>query len=455
MWIRRIWLVAMLGVGCGGDDGPHNDGGNSPQLKTNLGIDLSSIKGFVIAPVTVPGAVVAVADTTVDQLWTLNADGSLTIVTVTTTIDGDGMSTSTDSQRAVPRGLFDTPSYTLIAFDHVGYQMDSCTIVAVRKSDAALFCVTVQPSLPVPPPYYPTVGAAASGQYVTIHGEPNEIPTMGPRGGLVALDFSGATPVRKVVIDPALDGLVGPSATNSAGDVFLRVSPVGGTPATRVYSRGGGFTNHDPDIDCLIAGTGADAANFYFTKNRTPGGVFMATLFKLTKNGTTFDQTEVFDDVNGTVGIRQCSLGNVTADVVESGDKIYVTTPGASMLGHPPPYNYFVELVNGGIPVRHTAAAMDEITMLVGYSTGIVVVGRVNNNNIMQRWSGGGFTTVLAPGEYSVSIVSASRTGEITFSGRRMSDNARIIGNIPAGSSTVTIVPQTFSGDVVQIQRIN
>ena len=447
MGIRIIGVAGALAfVACGGSEPPAG-GGGPPQLKANLGIDLATVKGFVIAPVANPNPArgAGVADPTIAQLFTLNADGSLTTVTVVTTIDGDGeASSSSSSMNEGPTAVFDTRNFVLIGFNHVEYQGSSCGMVAARKSDSALFCIPVlAPN--GPETYLPTVDSDATGQYIAVLS----------RESLYVLDFaSGSGPAQSTLIDNGTDGSASLFVMSSRGDVLATVRPqMMGSGFARIYRRSGGFSNHGDATGSYTSGIGDDAANFYYVVNIAGGGAGYY-LHKLTFNGATYDDSVIFDDSAGIVGLA--TLRSENASLVKSGGIIYqARIKGGSGAGA---WNYFVELVNGGTPVRHTATTITTIEKLHAFNSGLVIVGLDPiGNSMLVRWlpAGDSYTTVLAPGEYSISKTSVAAAGEITFAGRRLADNARIVGTIAAGTSTVTVVPQTFVGDVIQVKRIN
>ena len=68
------------------------------------------------------------------QVYALNKDGSLTVVTVT----ASGSATSD----VTPLALFDTQTYLLIDYRGVSHGGEQCNFVAARKADGALYCVT-------------------------------------------------------------------------------------------------------------------------------------------------------------------------------------------------------------------------------------------------------------------------------------------------------------------------
>ena len=68
--------------------------------------------------------------------------------------------------------------------------------------------------------------------------------------------------------------------------------------------------------------------------------------------------------------------------------------------------------------------------------------------------SGTTFTEVLHPGDYTVTSMVVSTTGDTTFYGQRASDGAKILGNIAAGTQTVTVVSSGLPS-VQQLMRMN
>lgn len=63
-------------------------------------------------------------------------------------------------------------------------------------------------------------------------------------------------------------------------------------------------------------------------------------------------------------------------------------------------------------------------------------------------------TQILPPGDFSLTAISPSKTGELWFAGLRNSDGKRVIGTVPAGSITYTITSET-APNITYLQRIN
>jgi hypothetical protein len=61
-------------------------------------------------------------------------------------------------------------------------------------------------------------------------------------------------------------------------------------------------------------------------------------------------------------------------------------------------------------------------------------------------------TTLLPAGAYTVTAISVSRSGELTFAGLRNSDGATVVGTCPGG---VCGVLNTTAPAVSALQRIN
>jgi hypothetical protein len=432
------------GDGGGGDGGSGGGGSNHRTvMKAKLGVSLANVKGFVIAPGGSTSLSAADGGTSSKQLYSLNADGSLTALQLTESQDENGETVTTETPAPLEiQRIDDTPKFVFFSVPSaaVKHEDQDCAIVAARKSDSALFCVE-QHLLGAPKPYHKLLDTDETGDVIFLHGE-----------DLTKLDFTDPNnPTSTVLAEGSSDGTPSGMAVNSQGDVIVNLAPGGGNlKSMRLYKRSGGFMNlPGNDNDCFTSGVGAEAANFYFTKEVSSNT--SRTLHRIQPNGGAYDTAMFYDDSSGSIGLKSCW----EASLVKSGSIVYASYP--FQLGMPGSFNYFVELVNGGTPVRHTVSAVERIDQIYGFDGGIVVRGADSSgNSVLVRYLavGTSFTTLLTAGEYTLSAASVAPSGEVTFSGRRAADNARILGSIPAGSTQVTIIPQTFAGDVSAIQRI-
>jgi hypothetical protein len=413
-------------------------------MRANLGIDFSQVKGFVLAPSSAHAGHMLVGrqgtgTTPPNDLFALNADGSLTVVSVVE--DGDGGS-STSTSTAHPLAIYDTVKYTLFRYENVRFQGNACMTVAARKSDAALFCINAWVDENSPDGiYFNAADSDAGGDQVYL---------FNGRDGIFQLDFANTPATLSTIFDGKTDGKPVAMAVNADGDLLLSfMTSDSGPKQARLYKAAGGQVNvSGTEIGCLTEGLDGDAANFYYTA-ANPNAT--AKVQKRTK-ATDFAETTYYDDSAGTIGIPGCFGANV---MVKRNGIIYVTKKATVSGG---PFNYFVELVNGATPIRHDVPGVQSLKGIFGYDGGLVLHATyANGDDSLIRFEVPSLnqTTILAPGAYSITKVGVSPSGEVTFGGRDLSNNARILGNIAAGTSTVTVVPQDFAGDVQQIQRIN
>lgn len=165
---------------------------------------------------------------------------------------------------------------------------------------------------------------------------------------------------------------------------------------------------------------------------------------KCTKGGGKFTDT-LYYDAESLGGILGCGGSNT---LLKTSDRVFVGGGG----------NYLTEIVNSsGQPAKHTLPQLGSVTKIFGTTGAVIVQGKdtVGNGVILHYMiSTGAVTTVLEAGVYVISAMDVASNGDITFHGLRASDGAKILANIPAGTSTVNIVSQSLP-TVTRIQRIN
>ena len=459
--LRSLLVVFVpLLVCCGKDSGSTSSGA---ALASVLSVTFTNIKGFAIAPPTTSRESLAVfglpflrwdmsglGRVASQNLYSLNNDGSLSVVAVTA---GDQGKTSSMTSSVSPDAIFDTLKFTFFQYTGVTYQGKTCSLVAARKTDSALFCIEQKPfnNCGGAPNYWSMLSSDSTGNLIYL----------GTGNGFYRIDFTDASnPVQTTLVNYSSDGTVCGWTANSSGDVLANLD----TPATRpqvdtlrIYRRSGGFQAiANVEGGCVVNGVGADDVNFYYTKASTTsgGGVIVR---KLTQ-GTTFADTAYYDDGSKTIGIGSCGIGRGSrvsvGSLIKTSDKIFMANDSASA--------FFIELINGSTPVKRTVAdfSTGSVSSIFPYSGGMVILG-VNSTSatglVRYETTGPVFTTLLAPGTYAVTKVSVGTSGEVTFAGQRASDGVRVIGTIPAppAAVSVTIVTQALSGDITQILRIN
>jgi len=435
----RHFLIALalacLFTGCR-SSGTSNGGGSSTELRANLGLDFSNVAGFIIAS----GSRATPAEQGDDggaqpnQLYALGKDDSLTVVTVTELSDGGSSSTS---QTVEPLAVLDTTALLFLAFENVTHEGALCSLIAASKSDGALFCITDGPPPTVflggwAPPYGASIASDATGDLVW-----SDLPNQLVR---YQLDDGGLTSSQPLgsAGDPEAQ------AVNSDGDDLIVSGDVGSQAAyTRVMLADGGIADVSAlAAMCVVAGPASDAEAFYYLLNVGPTSDD-AQWVRLAKTSSTVFTPNVL----GVVGWADCGEG-----LVSTSTHFFLTGDVESRAAQ------VVDIV-GGTATRLTVEAFvgGTISRIAGYEDALFILGTDSTGSsglVEYEIATGTFTTLLAPGAYNITTMDVSSGGEVTFFGQRESDGAMVLGNLPAGATTPTIISTGLPG-VTQIQRIN
>lgn len=426
---QAVWLVgAFAAAACGSDGG--GDGGSEPALKASL--DLTGVIGFAISGGgSQRGA--RPDDPTTSTLYAITEDGELVITTVMTDGSGDaGTSTTTEE----PLGIYDTPKYVVFAYRGVQAPPpdgqgppETCSGVILRKSDGALYCYS-----------------ASSVTEVHADGSGDALFVKPATSGLTLVDLTTEPPQATSVID--FESMLNAAVldVNTSGDALVAFDTMSQDPmGLRVYKSGGGLQNvlarrpacqwRDP------TGTADDFGYVDF------GDAQMAAPFQVIKLQRQADGSFVpSEPTTGPTAAGPCAIAYASGDLVL----------GWWTVGLSGPTNELVELV-GEIGTAHAVPAMERIDQALSTDSEIFVRGtNGNGDSAIVRVDVADFaaTTLLSAGDFSLTAISLSRTGDLTFAGLRNADGARIIGNVPAGSDTYTIL-SADAPQVTTLQRIN
>jgi hypothetical protein len=435
-------MMAMAAQGCGNHD---NGGGGGPgvgaaQLRANLGIDLAKVAGLVLTSGETTSAFHtegygADAGSAVSQLYALNADGSLTVVTVTEEPDGG---TSSSSSSVMPLAVFDTKTYVIVAYNGVVHGQDDCYFVAARKADGALYCVPVANN---------GFSSYGQGQQNTSAGVPLQSDAAGnlvwinQANGVTLLDLTDpANLTESTLVGQNVQGgggtgpLTGPFslAVNAAGDALL-ANFINTGPYTRVFFPSGGFFDASGTAAyCVVSGASSNPGDFYYTTDGPP------TLVKLAATGSTFTKTSL-----SSPDFISCSVGTATV-----GAHVFLSGGGQP--------DEIVDLA-ADVPATLTVSALATITQIAGCDASLFVLGADASGAggiVRYDLAGSAFTTLVAPGDYALTTMAVSPGCDVTFYGQRASDGAYILGTIQAGTGAVQVDATGFPA-VSQIQRIN
>ena len=457
-WKPRTTTSALLtlvlaATGC------HSNGvGAGGEMASNLGIDMANVAGFVITqgaggasaspqslyPQGDQGGGAGGGGAVENQLYALSTDGSLTIVTVTTT--------GSSSTSVSPLALFDTATYLLIDYMGVFHDGDQCNFVAARKADGALYCVTA-PGVATPDmaqqtdDYGTLVQSDATGNLVWInHGE-----------GVTLLDLGDpsaptqTTPVGVAASNPNQPVTDGPfdMAVNAAGDALLSDDHNSGQYTRVFFPTGGFFGVNDSLENCVVAGGASSPDAFYYETTTAATALNPLGLWELTPAaGNTFTKATV--PVTDTVTpAGDSDAFDCAAGILMAGSDIFLTTDV-------PPGNRLLDIAGSTANVL-AADVLAKITQAGACDASLFLLGADASGNggiVRYDLAAGAFTTLVTPGAYALTTMAVSPGCEVTFYGQRASDGAYILGTIPAGSDQVTVNATGFPA-VVQIQRIN
>lgn len=410
-WTCLLACTAVLG--CSNKKGTLNDGGVADggvadggvaALKSNIGVDLSHIVAF------------AVGD---GKLLALDDHGNLLPASVLTSGD------------AVPTEIADTPQAVYFTFRNlsVAAAVDGgqtlCNVL-LRKSDGALFCLDALALLglawtPLP------VEHDANGDNLFV----------GNSSILTRIDVTGPAPQSTVIFEasgtmPGIDAYT----VNDAGDAMLR----DGSGARVVAMNGGSQTLSASANQCQWhAGN-----DFYYVKL---SGTQLQRMQVLVRQARQADGSYVASDL-ATAGASSTSACNVVL-----GSPTYAWGWGTSYASVPTTglVDMFVRAVHpvpGIATISSIAAAGPSAIYVQGTdAAGKWTIARVEIPSLAA-------TSIVPAGEITLTAMSVSRGGDLSFAGLRNADGAHVIGNVPAGGNTYSIVSAT-APTVTTLQRIN
>jgi hypothetical protein len=408
---------------CSGDEG----GSSNAELKANIGIDFANVTGFALAGggtgsqlwegVPLPRQSGGGDEET--ELYALNADGSISQVNLT----------DTESSAAYPIAVFDTKAYLVLFVQGIVKDGQQCRIVLARKSDGALYCSAIgSGSNNLWAEYWSPVQSDATGNILWVNLPPQDIRR---------LDLTNPeSPTETQPIDmSAHTGGTLHNAVNPDGDSLVSYFAQG-AGFVRVLKANGGFHNASAFRGgCLTPGVDANPNDFYYVDNDS-------TLTKLTKAGGNF--------TSSTHGAMQASC---RAGLVRTQTHLFFSQGEA---GGGTPSNVFFEVV-GDVVTARTVTEFSALTRIAASDTALMILGTDSSGNggvVKYDPAGPTFSTLLTPGDYTLDTMDVASNGDVTFHGQRASDGAFILGTIPNGTTTVTVV-STGLPKVSQLIRIN
>lgn len=396
------------------------------DLKPSLGVDLANVQGLVLAaapasaqhPLT---ATVAGAGTTSPNspqaprqvLHALLASGELQEVTASTNPDAN------------PLALYDTPKYLLVAYQGVFHQGTPCRLVPIRKSDGAMFCVDASISTDMNVGQWEDrpVQTDGSGEVLFVLDKKlSKIDLRDPEHPLetvLATSDNGSPYLWRMVV-------------NDDGDVLL-----GEGDALRLYLASGELQPiTGRRVSCPTRGPRTDNTSFYFIYDEAP---LQGEVHHLAKRPDGRFEEQPYAALS--------SLPNGCHSFYRMEDRVLIKSivPGAT----------FVELIN---PSRSPASKTVPLSGGSPSSVNLIPSGATLiawSQESISRYELASEATqlLLAPGTYRLSSLDVGSGGELSFSGTRLADGARVLGSVSAQGTTVSVVNER-APEVRSIVRI-
>lgn len=474
-----VLTVLMALAACDNhDDDPNSVRAGGFTLKKNIGLDMATVAGFTLVPAASAGQ----APRTFEAQdggsgCSSGPDGCLDLYALTSTGAVVAVSLIEDTLHGpngpdwvpLPSSIYDTKNFVLFVYSHGSLNISglnrSCGMVALQKSTGDLFCSddSVQNC-----PMSEWCNAIATEKMVQHGDDPNVLFTIANipnSSAFTKLDFSDpVSAVATRLLEGNSEAITTNFVVNAAGDALVTLMPNGTNfHDLRIYRAQGGFKNLKQFSGqlCTFAGPGTDAASFYVVTPPAnmmtlPDPAFSNQIWRvsLTASGDV-TMTSYAPAAAAGLSLQPCWQVSQAA----TRDRHFIAFFSSGQGPTEAAKNQFAEVVNAAAsPKNHTIVTMSAITRLYACENELFLKGRdVSGNDQIVRYypDAETYETVVASDEYTVANVAVSKQCELTFSGRRAADNARIIGNVPAGSGEVTIVTKELSGDVKQIVRIN
>jgi hypothetical protein len=496
---------------------PPGPGGiQDATLNPKIGVGIDSVTGFAIIPASSAALNLdgTGGQTSVNTLYSINKDGSLTVVTVTNSPCEAGASTGTASDTSTtpstgtgtettctftntsivhPLALFNTKLYVLIPYLNVSCAGDQSsagngpegTVVALEKATGNLYCMPNTTTLVARvqgdggsdlAAYFKPVQTDDSGRIIWFS------PLTGAGGDIFRADFTDpASPkVTTISNSTSIQPGQGGFAVNAEGDAFFGFGNMGGsgagTPAV-VQLAGGGFDNVSIyGTSCVNASNSpSNPDDFYYIDSATStstgiggqSGPVTSNYLEVAPKSGNFTPTHAVQVPPS----LQSNIWNCGAGMVQIGTHTFMSNQGGNMGGNTASFaNAFLDVVEGASPAATTVnvTALTSISRIAGGGDYLYILGQDTSGNALIVSYGpvsGKATqkmivspTLTSPDKYTVlpQNFSVASAGDVTFQGSSSSDGATILVTIPAGETfQASDVTNKTLPQVSQLVRIN
>jgi len=425
-----VFFMASCGGGGGSDsdsDSNNNsDNNGSSVLKSNLGISFANIDSFIVGSGSVSSSSVKVSDvssTDSSQLYVVLSDNTLQQVSL-----ADG------SYEVL--GVVDTDTYTFFSVSGVTYNGTDCKLIPVRKSDGAMFCLDVNLHNNDNNYFQNTSIQKVLSSDVFYVWTGNTC--LDSDSSIIKLDLTDPNNATQSTPFNLSDRGVRDFNINSSGDALVWSD--GSTDGyIQVFKAGGGIVNVQPYYNYSFAYLSSGAQGY---SHQDDFYLIISDLFFLPKTTNFVKETVVGQSVSLACGLR---------DAIKLLGKSFLL-PGCTATA-------FYELAQdtGGVTVEHASAVITNVTGIYGVIDRIYVLGTDDFGNggvVYYDINDDTWTTVLTPGDYTVSKMQVNASGDVLFYGVRNSDGATVMGKV-FSSGSLTIISENTDMNVQSIIRIN
>ena len=435
--------------------------GRGSKDTTNSSVSLDNVRQLIVAPTGLVNSSIArtesffrdafLSTTTIfesplktmqsNQIYKVDPLGNITVVKIADLVSGASNSTASSGL------IINSSKFVFFTFNDL-YQPISggggsrqCALVGVRKSDGKLTCIASGPRCDASNPCNVDVYKSQ----VKINGDGDMLFLVLGDGGLNRIDLKDPdNPVESSIFTHTNLGDASVPIVNSSNDVMVAINL--GSSATNVVTKIFGTNGQTFDvpgstevnrITCSFAGSGNTATSFYYVYFDTASSQFRYIQLSRNTDGT-FTPSTLYTESTGGV------LGANCTNVVHNGNRIFglnwynlenPSFPGNSVLMDYP--------TSAGSITHHTLDATFPIkTDLHSYAGGLAILGTSTDGATsgIERFdtATNTATTILPAGQFSVTSMSVSSSGDISFVGVRLADSVNILGQLSLATNDLS-----------------
>ncbi len=422
--------------------------GQSNQVSSPIKINLTDVSQLLVAPSGLSRKPLELSnpnettnsESKLNDVYALNKANDISPIKIADLISGSS------NHQATSNLAIDSNAFVLFRFDGL-YQRPNqspsprqCVLVGVRKSDGSLACIKSNPRCDSQntcniDSYKSQIKSNPSGDTLFV--------VLGD-GGLSKIDLKDPTnPIESAIFTHATLGDASMPIVNGNNDVMTQVNLANQEKSvtTKIFSASGlSYTLPGSDqtniISCAFSGANTFASNFYYIALDSPSNVFSYIQLSRGEDGS-FSPTTLYQEKVGT-GV----LGANCTQIVHNGERIFglnwynalnPTFPGNSVLMEYPTSAGSIQhyQLDSQFPIK---------TDIKSHNGGLVIIGTTADGlkSGIERFdlASNRAMTILPADRYQITSISVSANGDISFIGRRLSDQVNFVGRIPLNSVT-------------------